>query len=91
MYKRQVLNACYALENAPGCHFKFAKPEEGGGSIWDYAATACLFQEAGAVVNDVHGKPLDPNRSDSTFMNHRGAIYATDQILASAIKNILGN
>ena len=90
-YGGAVLNACYALENAPGCHFKFAKPEEGGGSIWDYAATACLFQEAGAVVNDVHGKPLDLNRSDSTFMNHRGAIYATDQILASAIKNILGN
>ena len=84
-----VINACHALENGPGCHFKFAKPQEGGGSLWDYAATACLFEEAGAVVSDVHGQPLDLNRTDSTFMNHRGAIYATDQALAERIRGIL--
>ena len=84
-----VINACHALENAPGCHFKFAKPQEGGGSLWDYAATACLFEEAGAVVSDVHGDPLDLNRPDSTFMNHRGAVYATDQDLAERIREIL--
>ena len=84
-----VINACHALENGPGCHFKFAKPQEGGGSLWDYAATACLYEEAGAVVSDVHGQPLDLNRPDSTFMNHRGAIYATDQDLAKRIRGIL--
>ncbi len=84
-----VINACHALESAPGCHFKFAKPQEGGGSLWDYAATACLFEEAGAVVSDVHGQPLDLNRSDSTFMNHRGAVYATDENLAQRIREIL--
>ena len=84
-----VINACHALENAPGCHFKFAKPQEGGGSLWDYAATACLFEEAGAEVSDVHGDPLDLNRPDSTFMNHRGAVYATDQHLAERIREIL--
>ena len=84
-----VINACHALENGPGCHFKFAKPQEGGGSLWDYAATACLFEEAGAVVSDVHGQPLDLNRSDSTFMNHRGAVYATDEDLAQRIREIL--
>jgi len=84
-----VINACHALENAPGCHFKFAKPQEGGGSLWDYAATACLFEEAGAVVSDVHGEPLELNRPDSTFMNHRGAVYATDQNLAERIRGIL--
>ena len=84
-----VINACHALESAPGCHFKFAKPQEGGGSLWDYAATACLFEEAGAVVSDVHGQPLDLNRSDSTFMNHRGAVYATDETLAQRIRAIL--
>ncbi len=84
-----VINACHALENSPGCHFKFAKPEEGGGSIWDYAATACLFEQAGAFVSDVYGDPLDLNRSDSTFMNHRGAVYATDSSLASKIRAIL--
>ena len=84
-----VINACHALESAPGCHFKFAKPQEGGGSLWDYAATACLFEEAGAVVCDVHGQPLDLNRPDSTFMNHRGAVYATDENLAHRIREIL--
>jgi len=84
-----VINACHALENSPGCHFKFAKPQEGGGSLWDYAATACLFEEAGAVVSDVHGEPLELNRPDSTFMNHRGAVYATDEELAQCIRQIL--
>jgi fructose-1,6-bisphosphatase/inositol monophosphatase family enzyme len=84
-----VINACHALESAPGCHFKFAKPEEGGGSIWDYAATACLFEQAGAFVSDVYGNALDLNRPDSTFMNHRGAVYATDSNLSSMIRSIL--
>ena len=88
-YGGAVINACHALESSPGCHFKFAKPEEGGGSIWDYAATACLFEQAGAFVSDVHGDVLDLNRPDSTFMNHRGAVYATDASLASKIRAIL--
>ena len=81
-----VINACHALEHAPGCHFKFSKPQEGGGSLWDYAATACLYEEAGAVVSDVFGNPLDLNQPDSTFMNHRGALYATNKDLASLIR-----
>lgn len=84
-----VINACHSLESAPGCHFKFSKPQEGGGSIWDYAATACLYEEAGAEVSDVHGNPLDLNRQDSTFMNHGGAVYATDHALAVKIREIL--
>lgn len=84
-----VVNACHALENGPGCHFKFSKPQEGGGSLWDYAATACLYEEAGGVVSDVHGEPLDLNRADSTFMNHRGAIYATDRDLSDRIREML--
>lgn len=84
-----VINACHALEKAPGCHFKFPKPQEGGGSLWDYAATACLYEEAGAVVGDVFGAPLDLNRPDSTFMNHRGALYATDEALAARIREIM--
>jgi len=86
-----VMNACFALEKAPGCHFKFPKPQEGGGSLWDYAATACLYQEAGAIASDVHGKPLDLNRPDSTFMNHRGVLYATDRALAQTIQEIIAN
>lgn len=88
-YGGAVMNACYALQRAPACHFKFPKPEDGGGSLWDYAATACLFEEAGATVCDVFGEPLDLNRADSTFMNHRGALYATDESLAQRIHEII--
>lgn len=83
------MNACHVLERAPGCHFKFPKPQEGGGSLWDYAATACLFREASAVASDAHGDPLDLNRADSTFMNHRGALYATDSALAAKVREIM--
>ena len=88
-YGGAVLNACHALEKSPGCHFKLPKAEDGGGSLWDYAATACLYEESGAVVCDVFGNPLDLNRPDSTFMNHRGALYATDLGLAQRIRKII--
>ncbi|MCP4846543.1 MAG: inositol monophosphatase family protein [Verrucomicrobiaceae bacterium] len=88
-YGGAVMNACYALENAPACHFKFPKPQDGGGSLWDYAATACIYQEAGAIVSDVQGNPLELNRAGSTFMNHRGALYATDDALARRVREII--
>lgn len=78
-----VMNACWVLENPPACYFKFPKPQKGGGSLWDFAAIACLFHEMGAVATDFHGQPLDLNRADSTFMNHRGVIFTTDQVLFS--------
>lgn len=80
-----VMNACCVLEHAPACYFKLPKPENGGGCLWDYAATTCLFTEAGAVVSDIHGKPLDLNRADSVFMNHRGVLYASDPHIARKI------
>jgi len=77
--------ACWVMERAPACYFYFPKSADGGGSLWDYAATACIAQEAGAIVSDSFGNPLDLNRADSTYMNHRGMIYATDMELAQRI------
>ena len=88
-YGGAVMNACHVLENGPGCHFKFPKSHDGGGSLWDYAATACLYEESGAVVSDVFGDSLDLNRADSTFMNHRGALYATNKELAKRVRDII--
>jgi fructose-1,6-bisphosphatase/inositol monophosphatase family enzyme len=88
-YGGAVLNACHVLENGPGCHFKFPKSQDGGGSLWDYAATACLYEEGGAVVSDVFGNSLELNRPDSTYMNHRGALYATNKELAKRIREII--
>ena len=88
-YGGAVLNACHVLENGPGCHFKFPKSQDGGGSLWDYAATACLYEEGGAVVSDVFGNSLELNRPDSTYMNHRGALYATNKELAKRVRKII--
>jgi 3'(2'), 5'-bisphosphate nucleotidase/myo-inositol-1(or 4)-monophosphatase len=77
--------SCWVMERAPACYFKFPKSEDGGGSLWDYAATACIAQEAGAFVSDSFGDPLDLNRPDSTYMNHRGMIYASNTALAERI------
>ncbi|MDH5484551.1 MAG: inositol monophosphatase [Gammaproteobacteria bacterium] len=78
-----VLNACWALENFPAVYLKCPKAEDGGGSLWDFAATAALFNELGCDSTDVHGEPLDLNRADSSFMNHRGVFFSTAQLLAS--------
>lgn len=83
-----TMNACWVMEQAPACYFKFPKLENGGGSLWDFAATACFFNEVNAVVSDIFSQPLDLNRSDSTYMNHRGVIYATDIELSQKISQI---
>ena len=80
-----VLNACYVLENPPAIYFKPSKPELGGGCFWDFAATACLFHEAGAHVSDFTGKPLELNRAEGFFMNHCGVCYASNSELAEAL------
>ena len=69
------------LDNQPGCYLKLPAGR-GGGSLWDFAATACMFHEAGSVATDVHGGALDLNRPDSTFMNHRGVLFASDERVA---------
>ncbi len=80
-----VMNGCKTLENPPACYFK-RPTNSGGGSLWDFAAIACLFQEAGAVATDMHGAPLDLNREESTLMCHRGVLFATDAALAERIR-----
>jgi len=81
-----AMNACWVLENNPACYFKFPKPQDGGGSLWDFSASACLFHEIGAIACDIHGTALDLNRPDSTFMNHRGIIYTYNQEIMEKIR-----
>jgi len=77
-----AMNACWVMENAPAIYFKFPKPECGGGSIWDFAASSCLATELGAIATDFQGAPLDLNRLGHTFMNEKGVVFATDDSLA---------
>lgn len=71
-----VLNAIRVLENGPACMLKFPKKEQGGGSIWDYAATVCIFQELGLPATNFAGGALDLNKRADTFMNHAGVYFA---------------
>jgi len=80
-----VIAACRVFLSAPACFVKLPKPERGGGSAWDYAATACLVTEAGGVATDVHGAPLPLNDATSTFMNTRGVVIASDARIAAAV------
>ena len=84
-----VMNACRVLENPPALYCKRPKTQVGGGSLWDFAATAAIFHELGAVASDVYGQPLELNRADSTFMNHRGVLFASDPMLAGAVQGLL--
>ncbi|MEP4148066.1 MAG: inositol monophosphatase family protein [Halioglobus sp.] len=77
-----VKNASQVLDYPAACYLKLPKPEEGGGSIWDFAATACIVSEAGGWVSDIHGEALELNREHSSFMNHRGVIYASNKRIA---------
>ncbi len=72
-----VMNACWVLEHGGGYFYKKPKKQNGGGCLWDYAATACLFEVMGAWVSDMYGNPLELNRQESTYMNHRGIMFAS--------------
>ena len=80
-----VMNACRVLTTPFACYLKLPK-DDGGGSLWDYAATACLFRETGAVATDIFGENFELNRVGSTLMCHRGILFATDDALAQRIR-----
>lgn len=82
-----VMNACGVLTNPRACYFKHPK-RTGGGSLWDFAATACLFHESGAVATDIEGGSLDLNREDATNMAHRGVLFASNEALAARIRTL---
>ncbi|GIC76675.1 3'(2'),5'-bisphosphate nucleotidase CysQ [Moritella sp. F3] len=82
-----VMNAIGVLENPPACYVKLPKPQLGGGSLWDFSATAAITQALSTQylasssdvlcsVSDYQGAPLDLNRADSNYMNHRGVLYS---------------
>ncbi len=70
-----VMSAIRVLENAPALMLKLPKKEKGGGSLWDFAATACIFKALNLTATNFMGAKLDLNRSESSFMNHEGVLY----------------
>ena len=82
-----VKNACNVITSNQACYLKLPKREEGGGSIWDYAATACIAHETGSWASNIDGQPLELNQRGSTFMNHQGIIFASNNEIAHCLVN----
>ncbi len=80
-----VMNACCILDKQSSYFFKKPKPEEGGGCLWDYAASSCIFNELGLHVTDAYGNPLELNNTDSVYMNTKGVLYAASSDIAKRI------
>jgi fructose-1,6-bisphosphatase/inositol monophosphatase family enzyme len=70
-----VWNAIRVMEEAPALMAKVPKEKKGGGSIWDFAATACILTEAGYKATAFDGAPLELNKASDSYMNHQGAFY----------------
>jgi myo-inositol-1(or 4)-monophosphatase len=87
-YAGAALNATWVLLKPAAVYFKFPKPSKGGGSVWDFAATSCLFREWGAPSTDIFGDPLKLNQSKTTFMNEHGVVYASRPDLAESVRSI---
>lgn len=83
-----VMNACWVLERPPACYVKYPTEGDSGGSLWDYAATACIYSELGMPCRDIYGNALELNRPESTFMNHRGIVYASSSELADIVRRV---
>lgn len=85
LHSGAVVKGCRVMDKPPMVYLSF--PREGGASIWDFAATACIVKAAGGWVSDIYGNPMDLNRRDSTYMHYRGILYASDEELAQTIIN----
>ncbi|BCE00538.1 3'(2'),5'-bisphosphate nucleotidase CysQ family protein [Marinicellulosiphila megalodicopiae] len=72
-----VMNAIWCIEHAPACYVKYPKKTEGGGSIWDYAAATCIYNELKLNATDFYRQPLNLNKKGSAFMNEQGVIMST--------------
>ncbi|MDF1824734.1 MAG: hypothetical protein P1U68_08840 [Verrucomicrobiales bacterium] len=85
-----ALNASWATANAPAVYFKCPKEKEGGGSVWDFAATSCFYETLGLPVSDMFGKRLNLNPAGPTFMNRSGVLYASSPEWANEVRKIYG-
>ena len=80
-----VVNACRTWTAQPSIYVKRPKTTPGGGSVWDFAATACIARERKAWVSDAAGRPLQLNPTSTTFMHKHGVLYASSSTVAKAV------
>lgn len=72
-------------ENRLAVLVKYPKPQEGGGALWDYAATACIFKELRLHCSDFFCNPINFNNKKSLFLNRMGVVYSTNSSVANKL------
>ncbi|MGB0454808.1 MAG: 3'(2'),5'-bisphosphate nucleotidase CysQ family protein [Bacteriovoracaceae bacterium] len=80
-----VMNGISTIEMAPALYYKFPKKNDGGGSIWDFAASSVIQSEANGFNSNYFKEPLKLNSAETTFMNQEGIIYSSGEDLLSLI------
>ena len=88
-YFGAVMNACSVWGDPNALYFKLPKKEPGGGCLWDFAATSCLFEVGSRPVSSISGGALDLNPKQGVFMNEQGVIFCGSHDLANRLKSAL--
>ena len=57
--------------------------------LWPRVWQATCRESEIASAGDFYDQPLELNRADSTFMNHRGVLFASDDALTAEIQGLL--
>lgn len=85
------MQAISTIEQAPCLFAKKPKVREGGGCLWDYAATSVIQSEAGGVNSDYNGKSINLNASETVFMNQVGVCYYAGLSIEQVKQLLIGN
>ncbi|MBT4285756.1 MAG: hypothetical protein HOD92_00335 [Deltaproteobacteria bacterium] len=84
MITAPVHKGCMILtEEFPVLYYGVPRGELGV-SLWDLSAIAAIIQAAGGYVSDIFGKPLELNRKASTFIHHKGFVFASSKEMGEA-------
>lgn len=79
MVTAPVQKGCMLLaEGSPILYYGVPRGELGV-SLWDLSAIAALVLAAGGYVSDIFGNPLALNRKASTFIHHKGFVFASSK------------
>lgn len=88
-YDSQAKYAAMALGQA-GIYLRLPTSMSYQEKIWDHAAGSVIVEEAGAIVTDMYGQPLDYTQG-RTFKNNKGVIVVAkgiaDEVL-SVVKKV---
>lgn len=86
-----AMNGMWVLEEAPALYFKFPRNESRGGSLWDYAASALIVNEAGGRASHFTGGKLKLNNRHTTFMNKEGIFYISPCGYESKLRGMISS